>query len=226
MELEELYEKLNGAYQEYEQGLSKVEERRNDLISQGYKDEVVDKNVSELKSKIEGNFEDKTIKSLKMLKESAQVKINNLQQELQPSENYEKRQYELTRAKGIIDLLEDEDIPAFLEQTDNDIQRQEYIRLAKAKVKDPALEKQLGQKLLAGLNEEERQKREELAYNQALLEHKDSIDNKAFTGITKAMNSSLGQANREQFITNAILHIEKKKKAINNNLDMYILNQY
>ena len=220
MELNELQEQVMAEYEEYQAEIDSVDEKIDSMRESGVysKGHIVGR-AEEMKSEIESKFENQTVKALKMLEETAQVKVQNLQEELQPSEDYEKRQYELQQAKSIIDLLDNEQIPEHLSKINDDVYRQEFINLARAKVKDPAQKKQLGKKLLQSLSDEQREKREKLAYNQAILENKDFIDSQAITAISKAMNSNLGQAHKKQTIQNFIHHSFQKSQAIKNNID-------
>ena len=227
MELNELQEQVMAEYEEYQAEIDSVDEKIDSMRESGVysKGHIVGR-AEEMKSEIESKFENQIVKALKMLEETAQVKVQNLQEELQPSEDYEKRQYELQQAKSIIDLLDNEQIPEHLSKINDDVYRQEFINLARAKVKDPAQKKQLGKKLLQSLSDEQREKREKLAYNQAILANKDFIDSQAITAISKVMDSQLGQAHKKQTIQNFIHHSNQKSQAIKNNIDRYILNQY
>ena len=235
MDLEKLYSEIRSATESYYENLRSVDDRvRNTTIElnevMGKLDDpesYIKKEKQKQREKIIGKYENKVAESLNEFEKKTRQKVDKLKSKLDNDTDYQEKTYKATKAGQILSMMDNEKIPEYLQQIDDPVEREEYIKLSRVKLQgQPGLQKNLNKQIVNSLPAEEKKSREELAYNQALLDNKDFINDRAITAADKVINNDMADVIGIQAVDNFSHNLMDKNDGIKNRLDDYIAEQY
>lgn len=221
--LENLYNQINEGLEEYKTAKAEKEQEINQMKESGqYAEDFIEEKEAELQQKAESNLDSKVAAAFNDLEVKAEEKVNKLQQELEPEVDYSEKTYKSTKAANIINMLEPEQVPDYINQISDKLEREEFTKLAKIKLSGKAkLQRKLNNNLLNSLGQEELEARQELAYNRELLNNADSFLKRTSQMLDKiAANKDQQNYFIDEKVNNLNNYLGDKNEKIKQNLNI------